>query len=73
MVGPDWVQLPPTSPLALSFPVEERERERERERAWYTHFFFGKCYPSRAFQRRSFAADHEERIVFFVYTADISL
>ena len=32
MVGPDRVQLPPTSPLALSFPVEERERERERER-----------------------------------------
>jgi len=30
------VQLPPTSPLALS----SSGGERERERAWYTHFIY---------------------------------
>ena len=40
VVGPDWVRLPPTSPLARSFPVGgERERERERESLVYTFFF----------------------------------
>jgi hypothetical protein len=30
-LDPTKVQLPPTSPLLLSLPVEEREIERERE------------------------------------------
>ena len=44
-LDPIVVQLPPTSPLARSFPLEERERERERERAWYTQFFFVNTSP----------------------------
>ena len=63
-----WTRSGPAPPdlssRSLFSSGGERERERERERAWYTHFFFGKCFPSRAFQRRSFAADREERRFF---------